>query len=126
MLATLGVVLGIGCSSGAPTGPHNLKADLPGVWAQSFPLPAGSSRVLSLSVQDTTVTGTGTYTAEAMQGGTLTVAGFITGPYVNFDITESPGGVYHFTGQLAGTDTLAGSLWTTSDPVPVTFARVSR
>lgn len=129
--AMLGV-LGSACAGGSPTSVHDLRTELPGTWAEVFdPAPPGISRQFALAVQDSTVSGTGTYTGEAIEGGTIAVTGFIAGSTVHLDLAFTPqsGGtaaMYHFNGQLSGPNTLSGAWWSTSDPVMATFTRASQ
>ena len=104
------------------TNPNVIAHDLGGTWSQVGLVP-GSSTVFTLTVSDTTITGTGAFALEAGASGPLTVSGVIAGTQVKFDIVTRLGLTEHFTGQLTATNVLTGSLWTTSDPVSATFHR---
>ncbi len=106
------------------TDPIVIARELGGTWSQVGLVP-GSSTVFTLTVSDTTITGTGTFALEAGASGPLTVSGVIAGTQVNFDIVTSLGLTEHFTGQLTATNVLTGSLRTNSDPVTATFHRQS-
>jgi len=90
--------------------------------------------VFTLAVADTIVSGTGTYTIEAGQPGTIAITGMITGgSTIDLDLSRSDRGVAHFRGQLVTHDSLSGytyGRWTTtmlgiSDPAPTGYHRVS-
>jgi hypothetical protein len=106
------------------TDPNVIAHDLGGTWARVGTV-VGSSTVLTLSVADTVISGTGTFALEAGASGTLTVSGVIAGTVVKFDIVTSIGLTEHFNGQLTSPGMLSGSLWTDSDPVATTFRRQS-
>lgn len=77
-----------------------------------------------LSVNDTTVSGTGSWAYEAGPSGNLTVTGYINGAEIVLQIAQDDGTVYHFLATLASVNLLSGSLFTTSDPVVATFRRI--
>jgi hypothetical protein len=116
------------CSNPADlTDPTVVAAELRGTWARDFAIP-GMSTVFVISVQDLTVSGTGTFAGEAGPSGTLILSGQVTpqqigGPLVHIDFTQSNGIVGHFSGSLSDTNSLSGSLWYASDPVVATFRR---
>jgi hypothetical protein len=113
--------------------PNVLAQELRGTWSRI--IAPGSSTVLQLTVQDSTIAGTGTFAGEAGPSGTLVVTGRIAtgdfGPFVTIDFAQSNGPVGHFTGGLTAPDTLYGSVWYTAtefgtaDPVPGTFVRTA-
>jgi hypothetical protein len=112
--------------------PTVVAAELRGTWARSFSVP-GVSTVFVISVQDLTVTGSGTFANEAGPSGTLAITGHVTTqqtgrPLVQIDFAQSDGFTGHFEGTLTDTDSLYGSVWyssagITADPVTATFRR---
>lgn len=58
--------------------------------------------------------------------GNLAVTGFITGSNMLLQFAEDNGTTVHVNATLASHDQLNASLFTTSDPVPVTFSRLLR
>src|ERR1035437_11152871 len=122
----------VACSSssrGALTDPHVIAADLRGSWSDPVSYP-GISTILQLSVIDTIVSGSGTYTIEAGRPGTLTVAGVISGSQVKLDLQRDYGLLAHFTGTLHAPDLLGGFVTYegafASDPAPMGFRRTAR
>jgi hypothetical protein len=105
----------VGCGSDLSTGPGLVVKDLNGSWTQ-LDLVIGSSQHWTLSTQDTIVTGTGTWSAEACCGGTLTVSGYSSGDSVhllvlrNNDPRTGPGVPYswEFDGTLTSPTMLVG------------------
>jgi hypothetical protein len=133
LVAALALVASSACTSPLDlSDPRVIAVELRGTWSRVFDAP-GISTVLQLSVHDSTITGTGTFSAEAGPSGTLTVTGRIAtgqpaGTLVEIDFAQSDGFVGHFTGTLLSADSLYGSVWYTSanltaDPVPATFRR---
>lgn len=125
---------GTACSNSVDLADPNVIAqELRGTWSRI--IGPGSSTVLQLAVQDSTIAGTGTFAGEAGPSGTLVVTGRITtgdfGQLVNIDFTQSNGPIGHFTGRLTAANTLDGSVWYTAtgfgtgDPVPGTFVRTA-
>jgi hypothetical protein len=82
---------------------------LTGHWSEDSTV-VGSSLVLSLSVNDTLVTGTGTYAIEAGRSGTLTVSGGVTAARVSLDFSYDYGAVAHFDGTPPTGTQLAGAI----------------
>jgi hypothetical protein len=130
----LALVATVACSNSVDLADPNVIAqELRGTWSRI--IGPGSSTVLQLAVQDSTIAGTGTFAGEAGPSGTLVVTGQITtgdfGPFVNIDFTQSNGPIGHFTGSLTAANTLYGSVWYTAtgfgtgDPVPATFVRTA-
>jgi hypothetical protein len=115
-------------SNSEPTGPLG-TTDLAGTWAEQIGVP-GASYVISLTVSDTSVTGTGTFSIEAGANGTMTVSGVVHDSTSQLLIVTSIGQRQHFNGMLMDRDTMSGSFWTesqfASDPLYVTFKRVAR
>jgi hypothetical protein len=130
LVVALALAGGAACSSPLDlTDPRVVAVELRGTWSQTFDVP-GMSFVFQLTVQDTTIAGTGTFAGEAGPSGTLSLTGQVAtvqigGPLVEIDFTRSDGVVFHFNGTLRDTDLLTGSLWTTSDPVTAEFRRTS-
>ena len=128
LLGALLLAVGAACSNPADlTDPTVVAAELQGTWSRDFSLP-GMSTVFVISVQDLTVSGTGTFAGEAGPSGTLSLSGQVTtqqlgGPLVHIDFTQSNGIVGHFSGSLTDANSLSGSLWYSSDPVVATFRR---
>jgi hypothetical protein len=121
----LAVALGsaAACSSNGITDSNRVAAELRGTWTQTG-LGAGSSRVLTLQVTGTTVTGTGSYSGEAGPFGNLTVTGSITGTTITLTIAQDDDVTYHLNATLASPNELTGSLFTTGDPVEVSFQKI--
>ena len=94
-----------------------------GDWLQARLVP-GSSMLLHLTLRDTTVTGTGTFSIEAGANGTLTVTGIATSSQVSLDMVQSNGTTAHFRGTLATADSMSGSLYYDRDPIFATFLRL--
>jgi hypothetical protein len=122
----------VACSADDVTGPRTVAEQLRGTWAESARVP-GSSTVITLAVADTTITGTGTYTIEAGQPGTIVVTGMITGGVtVDLQLVRSDGWMGYFRGTLASPDSLSGFSWghstnttlAVADPAPDNFHRV--
>ena len=111
------------CSSSGVTNPNTIAAELRGTWTQTG-LGVGSSRVLTLHVTGTTVTGTGTYSGEAGPSGNLTVTGAITGTNITLTLAQDDNVTYHLNATLASPNVLTGGLFTTSDPVEVSFQKI--
>jgi hypothetical protein len=80
--------------------------------------------VLTLQVTGTTVTGTGSYSGEAGPFGNLTVTGSITGTTITLTIAQDDDVTYHLNATLASPNELTGSLFTTGDPVEVSFQKI--
>jgi hypothetical protein len=101
------------CTSDLPTGV--VVKDLAGSWTKLDEVP-GSSEHWVLSTQDTVVTGTGTWSAEACCGGTLTASGYVHGDSLHLEVTyltdprTGPRDPYaaHFNGMLTSPNTLVG------------------
>jgi hypothetical protein len=114
----------------AVTVPHTVAEDLSGTWAESYHLP-GVSTVITLAAADSSITGTGTYTIEAGQPGTIAVTGVISADKtVDLDLTRSDGWIGHFRGSLASRDSLSGYIWfhtsfAVGDPAPASFHRIT-
>ena len=134
LVVVLALAASTACSNSVDLAdPKVIAEELQGTWSRI--IAPGSSTVLQLSVHDSTITGSGTFTSEAGPSGTLSVTGQITtgnfGPFVNIDYVQSNGPIGHFAGRLTAADVLDGSVWYTAtgfgtnDPVPATFARTS-
>jgi hypothetical protein len=130
----LSLIASAACSNSVDLADPNVIAqELRGTWSRI--IGPGSSTVLQLAVQDSTIAGTGTFAGEAGPSGTLVVTGQITaadfGPFVTIDFAQSNGPVGHFTGKLTAANTLDGSVWYTAtgfgtgDPVTATFVRTA-
>src|SRR6187397_1643432 len=94
------VTSGAACGPDDVTGPLTVAEQLRGTWAESGRA-SGASTVVTLAVADTTITGTGTYTIEAGQSGTIVVAGMVSGTTVDFDLARSDGWIAHFRGTFS-------------------------
>jgi hypothetical protein len=97
-----------GSQSGNVGGPLTGSV-LAGQWLQDNTV-VGSSLGLSLSVSDTVVTGTGTYSIEAGRSGSLTVSGVASPTHVSLDFTYDSGALAHFDGTLPVAAVLAGAI----------------
>jgi hypothetical protein len=107
--ALAAILLGAACANpSANVGPLTGSV-LAGQWSQDNTV-VGSSVVLTLSVSDTVVTGTGAYTIEAGRPGTLTVSGVATATHVSLDLTYDTGAVAHFDGTLPVGSVLSGAI----------------
>jgi hypothetical protein len=133
LAAALLLAVSAACSNPVdPTNPNSVAAELRGTWSRDFGVP-GVSTVFVISVQDLTVSGTGTFADEAGPSGTLSLSGQVTtgqmgGPLVQIDFPQSDGFTGHFSGSLTDANLLYGSVWYSSatisgDPVPATFRR---
>ena len=125
LLAILFAVGALACSDSSLTDSQSVAAQLVGTWSEPFDLP-GESLVMTLATSDTVVTGTGTYTFEAGQSGTTTVAGIVSDTTITFDVTFDYGQVMHFRGGLTGRTKLLG-IWyavPVGDPVNIEFDKV--
>jgi hypothetical protein len=111
LFATFGIV---SCGSDLSTGV--IVKDLNGSWTE-LGLVIGSSEHWTLATRDTVVTGTGSWTAEACCGGTVTISGYVKGDSVhlvfihsNDPTTLPPGPVARqFHGTLATPTMLVGN-----------------
>lgn len=134
LLATLAFALAASaaaCSHGdAVTAPRTVAEQLSGTWAESHLIP-GVSTVITLAVADTSITGTGTYTIEAGQPGTVAVTGMISAAEtVDLELIRSDGWIGHFRGALVSHDSLAGYSWfrnslVVGDPAPTSYHRIA-
>lgn len=115
----------VACGSSVGPNSNVVASELPGTWSQNLDVP-GSERVMMLSVNDTTVSGTGSWADEAGPAGNLTVTGYINGAQIVLQIAQDDGIVYHFLATLTSINLLSGSLFTTSDPVGATFGRIQQ
>jgi hypothetical protein len=133
LAAALVLVVSAACSNPVDLNDPNVVAsELRGMWSRSFDIP-GNSTVFVISVQDLTVTGSGTFAGEAGPSGTLALTGQVTTqqmgrPLVHIDFAQSDGFVGHFTGVLTDANSLDGIVWyssatITADPVTATFRR---
>jgi hypothetical protein len=133
LVAALVLAVAAACSNPVDLNDPNVVAlELRGTWSRSFDIP-GNSTVFVISVQDLTVTGSGTFAGEAGPSGTLALTGQVTTqqmgrPLVQIDFAQSDGFVGHFTGVLTDTNSLDGIVWGSSsgiiaDPVTATFRR---
>ncbi len=117
----------IACSSDSTglTESQQTAERLKGTWAEPFTIP-GSSFIMTLDTQDTTVTGTGFFSYEAGPAGTLSVTGTVSGEQVDLDVTYSTGLHEHFRGGVQF-DTFSGDSWSTpvGDPAPFTLKRTT-
>jgi hypothetical protein len=121
------------CSADTLLSAHGTVAEqLRGTWAQAFSIP-GASTVITLAVADTTVSGTGTYTIEAGQPGTIVITGMVSGgSTIDLDLSRSDGWIAHFRGTLVTPDSIEGYAWGHSttmigigDPAPAGYHRVT-
>ena len=125
-LITAASLLALGaCGAANATGPQTLGQELVGTWSENTSVP-GAFLIFSAVVSDTTVTGAGTYSLEGGGAGNLAVTGFITGSNIVLQFVEDNGTTVHVNATLASHNELSASLFTTSDPVAVTFSRLLR
>lgn len=104
------ILFGTACGNqSASVGGPLTGSVLAGQWLQDNTV-VGSSLALSLSVSDTVVTGTGTYTIEAGRSGSLTVSGVATPTHVSLDFAYDSGALAHFDGTLPVGAVLAGAI----------------
>jgi hypothetical protein len=133
VVAALVLAVSAACSNAVDLkDPNVVASELRGTWSRDFGAP-GSSTVFVISVQDLTVTGTGTFANEAGPSGTLSLSGQVTtqqmgGARVQLDFAQTDGFTGHFGGSLTNTNTLDGIVWyssttITADPVTATFRR---
>jgi hypothetical protein len=130
-IATLALAALSACSrDGDLTDPRVIRDDLRGTWTEPFGVP-GARFQFSITVADTTISGSGIFAIEAGASGTSTVSGAIDGQQVHLDFMDSIGRKQHFVGTLTAPDAMSGSFWEEhvglgSDPIVVTFRRTSR
>jgi hypothetical protein len=74
----------LGCGDGQPTSPRASVLD--GSWSRLDEVP-GSSEHWTLSVTDTIVTGTGTWSGEACCSGPLSLLGYVSHDSLHADVT---------------------------------------
>ena|SRR5215467_14661340 len=90
------------------------SSTLDGTWVRLNEVP-GSSERWDLTVNGSTITGTGTWSGEACCAGTLTVSGAIANGSIHVDVTLVTTGMTrpnvheHFDGALASPDMLVGT-----------------
>jgi hypothetical protein len=111
----------------APKDSRGIAAALAGTWADTLTFP-GNSLVMHLVPADSLISGTGTFSEEALASGTLTVSGIVASGQVDLDLTYSNGQKWHFRGNLTAIHLLDG-IWFSEpvgDPVGKTFRRVAQ
>lgn len=113
------------CGAANTTGPQKLGQELVGTWSENTSVP-GAYLIFTAVVSDTTVTGAGTYSVEGGTAGNLALTGVINGSEIQLQLAQDNGITYHLNARLTSRNELEGGLFTTSDPVPVTFARLLR
>jgi hypothetical protein len=74
----------------------------------------GNSLTLTLTSQNSAVSGTGKYVGEAGPSGTLTVTGNYIYPQVTLTLTFDNGGVETYTGSMSSANEMDGTLASTS------------
>lgn len=103
----------------------NSGTALDGTW-HAVPTVPGSSVVVTLTGLFDTVEGTGTFSREAGNAGTIDVTGSVRASMIVLHLEYSDRSVYDFTGTMPDPRHLVGSI-RTPDPqsgsFPVTFAR---
>jgi hypothetical protein len=89
---------------------------LAGTWFAPNEVP-GSSQVWTLTVTGSSVTGTGTWSAEACCGGTITMTGIVVNRVIHMDVivsttmpTQRPAVHQRFDGSLTSADVLQGAV----------------
>lgn len=107
----LAVALLTGCVACSSLGKVARGADSPfaGTWVQREAV-LGTSFVLTLAVDGTSVSTMGTYTAPEGRSGTLTGKGTISAEELHLDLTYGNGELAQFDGQLASAPVLTGRL----------------
>jgi hypothetical protein len=128
IIAVVAVSIAPGCA-GTTIAPSTLAGQWSHVRATNEP--PGFFRQFTLTVADTTVSGSGTFQGEAGPSGTLDVTGSVKGGQVHLDFvfhqtTPAPAPDYqgHFDGQLASASDLVGTLTIGSlAPAPEHFAK---
>ena len=111
------------CSSSDITNPNTIAAALRGTWTQTG-LGVGSSRVFTLQVIGTTVTGTGSYAGEAGPFGNMTITGSITGTRIALDLAQDDDVTFHLNAMLSSPQILMGTLLNGSDSATATFEKI--
>ena len=109
--ARLARVLLVACISGSSVTGVLRVTDSPfaGTWAQRAAA-GGTSFVLTLAVDGTKVTGTGTYSKEGGRSGKVTETGSISGETLQLAITYDSDELAQFEGRTASASELSGSL----------------
>jgi hypothetical protein len=92
-----------------PTSDGDLALLLSGTWAQQGTV-VGSSLVLTLRSDGTSLAGPGQYAIEAGRSGTLTLTGAVSSLRVHLDIVYDDGAVAQFDGALSDRTTLTGAM----------------
>ena len=120
LILTLGLVGMAGCDSLVNSG-----TALDGTW-HAVPTVPGSSVVVTLTGLLDTIEGTGTFSREAGDAGTINVSGSVHGSQVLLHLVYSDSSAYDFTGTMPDPQHLVGSV-TMPDPqsgsIPITFER---
>jgi hypothetical protein len=79
---------------------------------------------MSLRVRGTAVSGSGTYMMEAGRRGTTRIRGTYRSRVLTLDLTRDTGEREHFSGRLAGRDSLRGTLRISREPAqPFVYTR---
>jgi hypothetical protein len=112
-----------GCSDSI--GPESIV----GLWAQDNMVP-GSGLEISLTLDGSAVSGPGTWCGEALGCGSTSTTGAATGNKIHLITTFDDGRVEMFDGTLTSSNTLVGSMRTTSSvqielPHPQSFHRLA-
>jgi len=115
-LAFLAMLVGCGGSSGPP--PFSLTGD----WSQVERF-SGVSLVLTLTEQNGSVGGTGTYTLELGSPGTLQVNGTDDGSTIALNLLYDTGGTAVFTGAFIDANDFSGTWTTNGASTAVAFKR---
>jgi hypothetical protein len=107
-LAAVVLAACVSCSS-IPTVSGATDSPFAGTWAQREAV-AGTSFVLKLGVDGTSVTSTGTYSIAGGRSGTLTGTGDTAAETINLALTYDNGELAQFQGRIASASELSGSL----------------
>jgi hypothetical protein len=118
LFALLAVTMLSSCDGGAPLivplrDDQGAAARVAGTWAGTASV-AGHSLLLTLAVQDTVISGSGTYSSQ-IQSGTLQVEGSATRSGVRLNLFFDDLRTAHFVGTQPSSTQLTGTL--TYDPV---------
>jgi hypothetical protein len=105
----IGAALVAACVSFCSTSTSGADSPFAGTWAQRDAV-GGTSLVLTLEVNGSAVTGTGTYAVEGGRSGSLKQQGSISGDTLDLNITYDDGSLAQFTGKIARAKVMSGRL----------------
>jgi hypothetical protein len=114
----------VACGDSAGQTPSQAVAsELAGRWTDTVTSPPGNSLVLDLTPHDTLVTGSGTFSEEALASGTIAITGLVDAGTINLDLTYSNNITRHIRATIKPGRLLDGIIFNTpaGDPIGITF-----